>query len=35
MGVNFRLGLGYKSWGGIQSIWGIGEEWTPSGGINK
>ena len=21
--------------GGIQSIWGIGEEWTPSGGINK
>ena len=25
----------YKSWGGIQSIWGIGEEWTPSGGINK
>ena len=23
----------YKSWGGggIQSIWGIGEEWTPSG----
>ena len=22
----------YKSWGGIQSIWGIGEEWTPSGG---
>ena len=25
----------YKSWGGIQIIWGIGEEWTPSGGINK
>ena len=25
----------YKSWGGIQSIWGIGEEWTPSWGINK
>ena len=25
----------YKSWGGIKSIWGIGEEWTPSWGINK
>ena len=25
----------YKSWGGIQSIWGIGEEWTPSGGGNQ
>ena len=24
----------YMSWGGIQSIWGIGEEWTPWGGMD-
>ena len=34
-GGNLQVVFFFLGGGGIQSIWGIGEEWTPSGGINK